>query len=61
MQVLNRINAKLDLGWKMTNASCPTCNGTSLAEPSQALRELYCPKCDKTFDISEISPPQNEE
>ena len=47
MQALTRINAKLDVGWKMTNASCPKCQGTSLAEPKEPLEKLYCPKCDQ--------------
>ena len=52
MQVLAKINEKLNMGWKMTNASCPTCQGTTLAEPKEPLMELYCPKCDKTFPSS---------
>ena len=56
MQVLTKINAKLDIGWKMTNASCPVCNGTSLAEPKEPLEQLYCPKCDKLFPASALEP-----
>ena len=33
MQMLGRMNAKLDLGWKMTTLSCSKCNNTTLAEP----------------------------
>ena len=56
MQVMTRINQKLDKGWKMTNASCPNCKGTTLAQPKQPLEELYCPKCDKNFPSSELEP-----
>lgn len=54
MQLLTRMNAKLDIGWKMTNVSCPACNGTSLAEPGQQIEEIYCPKCDKMFPFDEL-------
>ena len=47
MQVLQRINAKLDIGWKMTNTPCPLCNGTTLAQPITEITTLYCAKCDK--------------
>ena len=49
------------MGWKMTNASCPTCQGTTLAEPKEPLMELYCPKCDKTFPSSELQMEEQEE
>ena len=48
MQILGRMNKKLDLGWKMTNSSCEKCGGVSLADPN-SLSEYYCPKCDKMF------------
>lgn len=35
MEMLSRMNAKLNVGWKMTNLSCPKCCGTTLAEPSK--------------------------
>ncbi len=35
MEVLKKMNSKLDLGWKMTNLSCEKCNGVTMAEPSQ--------------------------
>lgn len=54
MQLLSRMNAKLDIGWKMTNVSCPACNGTSLAEPGEEIKEIYCPKCDKIFPLDEL-------
>lgn len=54
MQLLSRMNAKLDIGWKMTNVSCPSCKGTSLAEPGEEIKDIYCPKCDKMFPLDEV-------
>ena len=33
MQMMAKINAKLDIGWKLTTMSCPQCNSTTMAEP----------------------------
>lgn len=54
MQLLAKMNEKLDLGWKMTNLSCPVCDGTSLAEPGQEIKDIYCPKCDKLFPFEQL-------
>lgn len=56
MQLLAKMNAKLDIGWKLTNISCPVCNGTTLAEPGEGVREIYCPKCDKLIPFEELQP-----
>lgn len=54
MQLLAKMNAKLNIGWKLTNVSCPACKGTSLAEPKDSIAEIYCPKCDKMFPIEDV-------
>ncbi len=54
MQLLAKMNDKLNIGWKLTNVSCPTCKGTSLAEPKDGIAEIYCPKCDKMFSMEDV-------
>jgi uncharacterized Zn finger protein (UPF0148 family) len=49
MQMLAKINAMLEKGWKMTDVACPTCNGTTMAEPNEQISALYCPKEDKQY------------
>ena len=61
MQVLLQINKKLDLGWKMTNASCPNCKGTTLAEPKLDITEVYCPKEDRSYPLPEPESSEEEE
>lgn len=60
MQVLTKMNAKLDIGWKLTNLSCPACKGTTLAEPAETVTEIYCPKCDKLFPFEELQGDSEE-
>lgn len=43
---MSRMNDKLDKGYKMTNMSCETCNGVTMADASKEIKSLYCPKCD---------------
>lgn len=54
MEVLANMNRKLDIGWKLTNLSCPKCNGTTMAEPIPDLSEIYCPKCNRNYSLTEI-------
>lgn len=35
MQLLLRMNKKLDVGWKMTNSNCQKCNGVTMADPNK--------------------------
>jgi uncharacterized Zn finger protein (UPF0148 family) len=51
MQMLAKMNAKLDVGYKMTTLSCPHCNNTTLAVPKDSIEEVYCPKCDKNYPV----------
>jgi len=54
MQMMAKLNAKMDVGWKITYTSCPVCNGTTMAEPKPDNTEIYCPKCDKNYPLSEV-------
>jgi uncharacterized Zn finger protein (UPF0148 family) len=42
--IFQKINAKLDEGWKLTNASCPICNTSILGKHDS--KDLYCVKCE---------------
>lgn len=57
MQMLQRINTMLEKGWKMTNVSCPSCNGTTMAEPKEQIEILYCPKENKEFPYDLVQSP----
>ena len=61
MQMIGRINGKLDKGWKMTDISCPKCNGTTMAELKDQIDTLYCPKQDKTypFEFEQLVPSES--
>jgi len=43
LEILSRINKKLDEGWKMSDQSCPICHTIIMGNP--ATKEFYCVKC----------------
>jgi len=42
--IFQKINAKLDEGWKLSNISCPVCNTIILGNPTS--KQFYCFKCE---------------
>lgn len=55
--MLQRINTMLEKGWKMTNVSCTSCNGTTMAELKEQIEVLYCPKENKEFPYDLVQSP----
>lgn len=54
MELLAKMNAKMDQGYKLTNFYCTFCNGVTLKNMKQNEDSVYCPKCDKEY-IPEIA------
>jgi uncharacterized Zn finger protein (UPF0148 family) len=54
MEVLGRMNNKMDQGYKVTNVNCTFCNGVTMTKPGNS--SFYCPKCNKEYE-----PEQEEE
>lgn len=46
--MLNKINALMDKGYKMTNFSCSFCNAVTFTKPGSSV--VNCPKCDKEYE-----------
>jgi len=42
--IFQKINAKLDEGWKLSNISCPVCSTVILGNPTS--KQFYCFKCE---------------
>jgi uncharacterized Zn finger protein (UPF0148 family) len=49
LEILGRINRRLDDGWKMSNQSCPVCKTIILGHPET--KEFYCVKCEMPAKI----------
>ena len=45
MDILTKMNEKMDQGYKVTNIYCSFCNGVTMCKQGNA--EVYCPKCNK--------------
>lgn len=42
--IFQKINKKLDEGWKLTNVNCPICQTTIVGHPTS--KQFYCVKCE---------------
>lgn len=47
MEMLNKINALMDKGYKMTNFSCTFCGAVTFTVPDS--KTVNCPKCNKEY------------
>ena len=45
MEILAKMNEKMDQGYKVTNVYCAYCNGVTMSK--QPDPQIYCPKCNK--------------
>lgn len=53
MDYFKKLNEKLDLGWKYTDCSCPTCSKQALFDPSTDT--FQCIHCNKALDLQRVS------
>ena len=56
MEYFTKLNAKLDLGWKITDASCEQCKKTLVYNPTK--NEFFCVMCEKIAELT-IEPQKS--
>ena len=60
MDYFTKINAKLDIGWKYSDCSCPSCQKAALYNPET--KTFHCISCEKVLDFQAVeSEPQEQE
>lgn len=48
MEMLSKINALMDKGYKMTNFSCTKCGSVTFSKPGT--NKVNCPKCNEEYE-----------